>query len=185
MLLIMKRIILSLSLFAFCFVVNAQISTNSLHDGYWGNWKSHTTLYSYREPWYEYELSGQTGGIAIYKRGSHPSEFFFRFTITNYVSPDKKTKKAHMKNDVWYEYRGVVEYYVTEEYPDIVSILRKYDFPYFNVNSGSIGNPCVKRTADATIKIAAYKDQPRLFNIYFDNIGVAISFDHVYFIFDK
>ena len=174
----------SILAFITCFIIaiNAQISTNSWHDGYWGEWKSHTMRFTYSSPIYEYGLSGGKEGIAIYKKGDHPSAFFFRFAITTYfVNPDKKTKKAHIKNDTWYEYQGRVEYYVTEEYPDIVSILRKYEFPCFNINSGSEGNPCVKRTANATIKIAPYKDHPRVYNIYFDNVAVGISFDDIWF----
>lgn len=183
----MKRLfILYFLCIEFISFANAQISTSSWHDGYWGEWKSHTTRYSYLSPTYEYGLSSSKEGIAIYNKGDHPSAFFFRFAITTYfVNPDKKTKKAHIKYNTWYEYQGKVEYYVTEEYPDIVSILRKYDFPCFNVNSGKEGNPCVKRTANATIKIAPYKDHPRVYNIYFDNVAVAISFDDIWFTYNE
>lgn len=74
-----------------------------------------------------------------------------------------------------------MEYYVTENYPTIEAILRAYEFPYFNCTSGSNGNPCVKRTAHATIKIAPYKKHPECYNIYFDNVAVGISFDGVHF----
>ncbi len=93
------------------------------------------------------------------------------------MTPDKKTIKLHYKNNMWYEYSGTVEYYVTEKYPTILDILKAFDFPYFNYDSGSDGNPCVKRTARATIKIAPYKDHPKCYNIYFDNIGVGIDLD--------
>ena len=86
-----------------------------------------------------------------------------------------------MKNELWYEYSGFVEYYVTEQYPTITAILRAFEFPKFNCNSGSDGNPCVKRTARATIKIAPYKKRPKCYNIYFDNIGVAIDMEDSFF----
>ena len=161
--------------------MKAQIKTNSWHDGYWGEWKSHTTRYYRLPPSYKYNLYGNASGFIIYEKGAHPSEYIFKFQASNYVTPDKKTKKSHYKNNIWYEYSGIVEYYVTEKYPTIEAVLKAYEFPYFNCNSGSNGNPCVKRTSQATIKIAPYKKHPECYNIYFDNVAVGISFDGVYF----
>ena len=99
--------------------VSAQISTCSWHDGYWGQWKSHTTRYTYIPPSYEYDIYGNYSGFIIYKKGAHPSEYIFKFQANSYSTPDKKTIKYHMKNNLWYEYSGTVEYYVTENYPTI------------------------------------------------------------------
>lgn len=164
-------------------VLKAQIKTCSYHDGYWGEWRSHTTRYTYisAPPRFDYNLYGGYSGFIIYNKGAHPSEYFFKFEANSYITPDKKAIKYHMKNNLWYEYSGTVEYYVTEEYPTIAAVLRAYEFPHFNCNSGSIGNPCVKRTASATIKIAPYKKQPECYNIYFDNVAVGISFDGAHF----
>lgn len=161
--------------------IRAQISTCSWHDGYWGQWKSHTTRYTYISPSYEYDIYGSYSGFIIYKKGDHPSEYIFKFQTDSYTAPDKKTINYHMKNELWYEYSGFVEYYVTEQYPTITAILRAFEFPKFNCNSGSDGNPCVKRTARATIKIAPYKKRPKCYNIYFDNIGVAIDMEDSFF----
>ena len=99
----------------------------------------------------------------------------------NKIIPDKKTIKEHYKSNKWFEYSGTAEYYVTENYPTIAAILKAYDFPHFNSKSGYDGNPCVKRTAKAIIKIAPYKKHPECYNIYFDDVAVAISFDGVHF----
>lgn len=162
--------------------IKAQIKTSSWHDGYWGEWKSHTIWeYSNGSRWNEYHLYGGYSGFCIYKEHDHPSDYLFRFQIDSYIIPDKKTIKEHYKNKKWFEYSGTVEYYVTENYPTIAAILKAYEFPYFNSSSGYDGNPCVKRTAKAIIKIAPYKKHPECYNIYFDDVAVAISFDGVHF----
>lgn len=176
-----KRFLTILLYVTIAISIKAQIRTCSWHDGYWGEWKSHTTRYSYLPPSYEYSLFGGYSGFIIYKVGAHPSEYIFKFEAYSYQTPDKKTIKEHYKNNVWYEYSGIVEYYVTEKYPTISAILKAFEFPYFNCNSGYDGNPCVKRRANAKIKIAPYKKQPECYNIYFDDVAVAISFDGVHF----
>lgn len=178
----MKKILILIIFTSFALLAKAQISTCSWHDGYWGQWRSHTTRYGYGIPnTNEYSLYGNYSGFIIYKKGTHPSEYIFKFQADSYSTPDKKAIKYHMKNNVWYEYSGTVEYYVTENYPTITAILKTFEFPYFNCNSGSDGNPCVKRTARATIKIAPYKKRPKCYNIYFDNIGVGIDMEDSFF----
>lgn len=158
--------------------VRAQISTCSWHDGYWGQWKSHTTRYTYIPPSYEYEIYGNYSGFIIYNKGDHPSKYIFKFEIYGYWEPDKKEKKEHLKKNEWYEYSGSVYYYVTENYPTINDILKSFEFPRFNSDSGSTGNPCVRRRASATIKIAPYKKHPQCYNIYFDNVAVGIDMEN-------
>jgi len=174
-----KRFLAILVFMMIVITMEAQIQTNSWHDGYWGQWKSHSSRIDYR--YNEYSLYGGYSGFIIYKKNAHPSEYIFSFQINSYVVPDKKTIKYHQKNNIWYEYSGTVEYYVTERYPTIEAVLREFEFPYFNRNSGSPGNPCVKRTTNATIKIEPYKKHPVCYNIYFDNIGVAITPEGVHF----
>ena len=154
--------------------MNAQIKTSSWYDGYWGEWRSH---------YKEYKIYGNYSGFIVYKNGDHPSEFIFKFNINmfDFLEPPKKIKKQMIELNKWYKYPGTVEYYVTESYPTITAVLRTFGFPYFNSNSGSTGNPCVKRTADATIQIAPYKDHPECYNIYFDDVAVAISLNGVHF----
>lgn len=177
----MKKFLVFILFTSFAMMTMAQISTVSFHDGYWGKWKSHTTRFIYSPPSYYYSLFGNYSGFIIYSKYDHPSEYIFKFQADNYTNPDKKIIKEHLKNNSWYEYSGTVEYYVTEEYPTIEAVLRKYEFPYFNYNSGYEGNPCVKRTARATIKIAPYKKHPQCYNIYFDNVAVGIDMEDSYF----
>ena len=151
--------------------VKAQIKTSSWHDGYWGRWDTQ----------YTYQIYGNYYEFVVYSSGDHPSEFIFRFHANVYQYPDKKDIKYHKKNDLWYEYSGTVEYYVTEKYPSILSILRAFQFPIFSYNSGNEGNPCAKRTANAVIKIAPYKEHPKCYNIYFDDIVVGIDLNTCYF----
>lgn len=174
-------------IFAFLFLsieisitANAQISTCAYYNGYWGQWKSHTTRYSSFPPSFEYGMRGNYFGFIIYKRGNHPSEYFFKFQIDSYIEPDKKTKKEMLKNNKWYVFSGTVEYYVTESYSTIESILKEYGFPYFS-SKGKSGEPCAKRVAKAKIQIAPYKDHPRVYNIWFDGVGVGIDMEDTTF----
>ncbi len=178
-----KTLLLFVSIAILALPAKAQISTNSWHDGYWGEWKRHT----YRHPInslpveYEYSLYGNYSGFIIYKKGAHPSEFIFKFNTDSYSTPNNKQKKYHLKNNLWFVYSGTVEYYVTEKYPTIAAVLKAFEFPYFNCNSGSSGSPCVKRTAKAWIKIEPYKKRPKCYNIYFDDVAVAIDMEDSYF----
>ncbi len=175
------KLVLFASVISFSLGIRAQISTNSYYNGYWGQWKSHTTRYTYFPPYYKYSLNGGYSGFIIYSRGDHPSEYIFKFDIYGYWVPDKKEKKEHIKNNEWYEYSGFVEYYVTEKYPTIEAVLKTYQFPYFNSGSGSEGNPCARRKTSAKIQIAPYKNHPKVYNIWFDGVGVAIDMEDSFF----
>jgi hypothetical protein len=106
------------------------------------------------------------------KSGSQPWDWCFEFEM-DYGRPDKKTRKQHQKNNIWYEYSGWVEYYVTDEYPTIQKVLEAYQFPMIQPKGETAR---AKRRARATIKIAPYKKAPECFNIYFDGVAVGISF---------
>ena len=172
-----RPLLLFVSIVLMALPVKAQICTSSWRDGYWGKWVYHSHPFTRPYPGisYDYGLYGNYSGFIIYRRTDHPSEYIFKFEANSYSTPDKKTKKFHLKHNLWYEYSGTVEYYVTEEYPTIAAVLKAHEFPFFNCNSGSSGNPCVKRTSKAVIKIAPYKKWPRIYNIYFDNVAIAID----------
>ena len=176
-----KRLFLLVAFVVLTNVLKAQISTVAYYDGYWGKWKSHTKRYGYGYNINEYGIYGSYSGFIIYQKSDHPSKFIFKFDIYGYWEPDKKEKKEHLKNDEWYEYSAFVEYYVTEEYPTIKEVLRRYDFPHFNCDSGSSDNPCAKRMASAEVRIAPYKDHPKCYNIYFDDVAVGIDLEDSYF----
>ena len=170
----MKKLIILTILSTIVISINAQISTNSWHDGYWGEWRNQ----------YMYTVMGNYTGFVVYEKGHHPSEYFFQFQIYSYsyIEPTKKVKKEMIKLNKWYEYKGYVEYYVTEQYPTINAVLKHFNFPVFNSDSGSPGNPCVKRTAEAVISIAAYKDHPKCYSIKFDNVAIGIDLGNMYFL---
>lgn len=141
----MKKILILILLSAFTMMANAQIRTCYYLDGYWGQWES-----------ISYKIYGNNSGYVIYL-GTHPSNYVFKFQIDSYKAPDKKTIKRHRKNNLWYEYSGYVEYYVSEKYPTVRAMLQKYGFPFMDNSSGVDGNPRVKRTAKAKIQIEPYK----------------------------
>ncbi len=178
-----KPLLLLVSFVLMALPIKAQIATNSWHDGYWGKWVSHNHPFSMPYPGisYDYSLYGNYSGFVIFRKDAHPSEFFFKFQANSYSQPDKKTKRYHLKHNLWYEYSGTVEYYVTEEYPTIADVLKKYNFPFFDCTYDKKGKPCVKRTANAVIKIAPYKKKPKCYNIYFDSVAVGIDMLDSYF----
>lgn len=143
-------------------IVYAHRYTTSIaycYQGSWSNWSSAPgTLYLYND------FSGLTFKGSI---------DFFSFRITNYAPPSKKEIKQHLKTNTWYEYRGIVEYYVNDTYPTANDIAKYCTLvtpdPRRDVT------PHIKRTCSATIKIAPYKKTPECYNIWFDNIGIGIN----------
>ena len=179
-----------LLLFGFIFsysLATAQIRTNAYYDGYWGEWKDQwlPSIFSSRPSEFYYNLYGNESGFIIYDKNEHPSNYFFKFQINNYVEPTKKQIKDHYKQNQWYVYTGTVEYYVVESAPTIKDILKKWGIPLYGKDDydtydGHRG-PSVKRIANATIKIAPYKNTPRVYNFLFDDVGFAIELVYVSF----
>jgi len=153
-------IIISLSSFA-------QISTNAYYDGYWGQWKKDYSEYLGRG---EYKIYGNYSGFIVYYYHSHPSEYIFKFQINNYNPPTKDVIKYYYKNEIWHEYSGYVEYFIDNSYPTIKTALKLWSFAFVSNRDTSI-----KKTAKATIKIAPYKKHPKLYNIFFEDVAVAID----------
>ena len=152
--------LLSLSCFA-------QLSTNAYYNGYWGEWKKQYFEYSSQTM---YELYGNYSGFILYSSYSHPSEYVFKFQIDNYIPVTKETIKYHKKNNIWYEYSGSVEYFINSDYPTIKAALMTWNIPHVK---NTVEN--IKKTARAKIQIAPYKDHPRVYNIWFEDVGVAID----------
>lgn len=161
----MKKIIIIIHI-CLCSVnyIQAQIfQVNSWYDGFWGDWHY----------LYGYTFKGDCSGYILHHVDKHPSEYVFKFNIDSFVMPDKKTRKKKYREGTWYEYTGTVEYYVTESYPSITNVLRKFRFPCINCKSNE--EACVKRVAKAIIKVAPYKKYPYCYNIYFDEVAVGLS----------
>lgn len=172
----MKLRLLFLALFAICTnFAKGQLSTNAYYDGYWGGWKQqYIQGYSMRTDYYQ--VYGNYYGFIVFRKGDHPSKYVFKFNIDNTIMPTKKEIKYHYKQKIWYEYSGSVEYFVSESDPTIKGILRQWGFPLYSYDSNSHkGEPIAKRVAKAKIKIEPYKDHPRVYNIWFDDVGIALD----------
>ena len=164
----MKKIFVTfLALVAFPLCALAQLSTNIYYNGYWGEWKKQYYTYT-KQSWYQ--IYGNYSGFIIYYSLDHPSEHLLKFQIDSYRTPSKEERKNHRKNNIWYEYTGIVEYSVNSDYPTIKDALKSaYTFPCVKNGDG------YKKTARATIKIAPYKDYPQVYNIWFEDVGIAID----------
>lgn len=172
---------------------NNYVHFSFYYDGYWGKWDLDSGT----------KIHGNYGGFVIYSDfDNHPSKYFFKFTINNYVKPEKKEIKKHLKNNLWWEYQGTVEYYICDLYPTLTDFVKiKYRFLRdFDVNDseyekklsalkaskmlkGQSFTPISfkKVIKQATIKIAPYKKVPRVYNIYTDDCGIALDLRGLYF----
>lgn len=178
----------------FCFSQEMKFCFN--YDGYWGDWKS---CYLW------YKIYGSYDGFLIYINGEHPSDYFFNFEIDNRIAPSKKEVKEHTKSNTWWEYTGTVEYYVCDVYPTIKDCFKQFGRPLFKSDletteysnklsvlratrirqQGSfVVKGLTKRTARAKIKIAPYSHKtlkPKVYNIWFDDVGFGIDLGGKYF----
>ncbi len=160
----MKKIVLTLLILLLPLATFA-IRGNIYLNGYWGTW---TNLYLVTG-------NGYINDFVLYYINDHPSQYFTRITISNFTVPSKDEIKYHLKNNSWYEYSGTVEYYVSDAYPTIESILQKGWIYWMDMHPDGYTH-YVKRTANASIKIAPYKKEPNVVNIFFDNVGIGIQF---------
>lgn len=143
----------------------------------WGDWN---TLY-------DATITGRFSDLMFCQNYTHTSDYYFRVTITNFSIPDKKTKRAHIKQDIWYTYSGYVEYapyiskfdgskmiYEPSNSPEGKLNALKYfykapdDDIIFNINR-------YRRRVKATIKIAPYKNTPEVYNVWFEGFGIGIQ----------
>lgn len=169
----MKKLLFIVSLL-FCVSINsgAQIRANACFDNYWGEWEDLGTVA---------KIKGNYDGFIIYIDKEGPWEYRFKFTINNMMFPEKKQRKKDIKTDTWYTFRGTVEYYISDDYPTILSLFRGHKRFMLLPAKLTSGRPTKKITSRATIKIAPFKDLPQTYNIWFDNVGVAINLNGQYF----
>ena len=181
------------------------ISTAYLYKGYWSKWVDGGK--NYYGTWGESKigLAGTNDHFCIYDTGKHPSDFYFKFTISNYVQPTKKEIKKHYKTKTKWEYNGYVEYYVCDLYPTFEDCLKELSRPLkssdveteeYNrklsvlraskMSKGLSFAPIgyKKITRPATITIMPYKKLPQCYNFFFDNVGYAIDLGMFYVVFD-
>lgn len=131
---------------------------------YKGDWSSWKTEYG--------QISHYTDDSGIILKTSG-GQTYFSFQINNYVPPTKKQLKEHLKSGKWFEYTGTVEYSVNDTYPTAEDLARASRFVIPNPRVDQ--TPSVLRRTTCKIRIEPYKKLPSNYNVFFDNIGVAIS----------
>ncbi len=130
------------------------------YDGYWGEQKILKKQ--------NFCMFGNYDSFIIYNSNTHPSNYAFKVTIDNFHKPSKSETN---NGKGWVEYRGKVEYYVNEEHPTIKDVFKDKNSLFFGPLDCT--HP-VKRIADATISIKAFNNHPKVYNIWFDDVGFAI-----------
>lgn len=185
---IMKRILVVALFFIPTVVYSQYIGLNYYYDGVWNGWEG--------TRWNKFDLHGSRYGFRVYEHGKRPADFFFRFWFTDYKVPEKKDIKNHYKTKTKWIYKGYVEYYVCDVYPTFEDCLRELRRPLYKEDTewssyqeklsvikankirktGSFSPIGYKKvTKPAEIWILPYKKYPKVYNIWFDNVGYAID----------
>lgn len=141
------------------------IETSFCYKGQWSEWKEHRfALQSYYD-WRIYCSRADNGDIIGLDLRTYAGFSYFSFKISDY-EPGKKVCS------------GFVNYYVNDAYPTAEELARANYFvkPNYRLDK----TPSVRRTARATIKIVNDERQPAVFNLWYDNIGFAISVRNVH-----
>ncbi len=170
----MKKILI-LTVLLFFFQNSSAQSLCLYRDGFWGNWS---------EVGSSARFYGNYSGFMIYNSSVGQWDWGFKFQISGFSIPPKKARKQRIKNNQWYEYKGTVEYFISDDYPNYYAYVKGSTYPKFIAAESFTkqnGRPVKKIVVPATIKIAPYKDHPRVYNIYFQNVGIAISMGDTYF----
>ena len=172
----MKRIIMFSTILLSCIILSPTKVVAQKHkgqfqyaisiNGYWGDWKS-----SYIGVGIEkFYFNGAINHFVIHSSEEHPSNYVMKVTINDYrLDTDKKSRKQRLKDNVYYEYEGTVEYYTELTFQDFGEYTHRWPYISWNTSKGK------KHVAKAIIKIQPYKEYPQILNIFFENYGVAIS----------
>lgn len=142
-------------------MAHAQWKQSFSYHGDWSSWQNEYGKISHYH---------DESGIILKTSGG---QTYFSFQISNYTPPSKKELKEHLKNNQWFEYTGTVEYMVNDQYPTAEALARANRFVIPNPRYDQ--TPSVMRRTSCTIRIQPYKKLPANYNIFFDNIGVAID----------
>lgn len=152
------------------FSQDSHIYTCAYFDGYWSDWEITAA-----------SIKGDYNGFIIYLSSEGPWNYRFKFTVDNMTFPDKKQRKKDIKNGNFYVFSGTVEYYISDDEPSVLENFRRNRGPYFVPAKLANGRPTKKITSKATIKISPFKNLPRNYNIFFDNVGFGINLNGLYF----
>lgn len=148
--------------------VHAQIpieGVSSYIKGYWGDWRS---------AYLPMLANGNYGNIVLYPKGNHPSDYCVHLKIDGFNDNiNKKEKKRRIKTNESYQYNGMIEIYLADTTPNLLDWVKTF---------GSLTTPdanfqgATKFSFPAIIKIKPYKDNPELYMVYFENLGIAFTF---------
>ncbi len=139
-------------------------------DGIWG--ASSSTYSDY--------YAGTFGEFVHTSIDVHPSMYYFKLKIIDYENPNKDQIKYHYKNNKYWRYKGILTYYVSDEYPDVKSQIEKGKTlivaPWkHDVNKGQ--TPCSQRSCSVEVLIYPYKKYPESYKIFLNkNLGFGIHF---------
>jgi hypothetical protein len=130
--------------------------------------------------WYPWEKgsyvvqSGTYNQFYVHSYFEDSSHFYFRITIDNFSIPDKKTRKTYLKNNLWYEYTGTIEYWIDDEHMNFISCISGNSVPIAACPWTKYDKtPSIIKKSPATIKIAPYEKYPVTYNLWFEGIGFA------------
>ena len=133
---------------------------NAYYQGYWSGWCTN----------WAHELFLLQNDIICVEEGYHPSAYIVKVSVGKpYVDSDKKSKKSHKENDIWYEYTGTI--YIRK--PKNLSIDKWLcEFPHMGVS-----NNHEEVRYDCILRIAPYKKYPTHYAIWFNNNKYALAFE--------
>lgn len=178
-----RRVINTWIAFAFAIIASFAFPTNvigqSISFNYKGSWSSWEPICGSGLSWASSGWGGNDLQISRYTDMSglllkSPGGItVFSFQIPNFRLPDKKQRKEHLKSGQFFTFYGTVEYYVNDEYPTAEMLAKNDRLVIPNPRRDT--TPTVKRRASCEIKIAPFKKEPEVWNLFFDNIAIAIS----------
>lgn len=171
------RIFLLLIILNFTLLVKSQtpFEYSLFYNGYWGEQQE--------VPGTEV-MRGTFDNFIIVPLSYHPSAYYMKVTLKNYYKPTKKEMKDRLKRNRWYEFEATVEWFVTNresnggykgESEDAWDMVR-----FFLIDMGNANYPTIfkKISCTATVKIAPYKKNPVVYNIWFPSlkgpVGIAL-----------
>ena len=160
---VMRKLILFL--LVFCGLFKFQINAQSIcfnYKGEWSPWEDIRYFKVYR--------NNDCSGLTLKTNGGLKA---LSFQITNFRFPDKKEREEHLKSGKSFSYYGTIEYYVNSALPTAEDIAKRCLLvaPY---PRSEIETPTLRRSV-CEIRIKPFKKEPEVWNIFFDNIGIAIS----------
>ncbi|MCX3266462.1 hypothetical protein [Pedobacter agri] len=162
----MKRLLTLLLVGVSISAFSQSFSYNKRINDIWGDWE--------KPPYgmFVYKLIGTTdlyNEFIIYGVNDHPSKYILKVTMFGQVvETDKKKRKEAIKSGKWYEYPAMVEYYTANMSDRFKDIIGKWPLDGYNTDFE-------KHYVPATVTIPPYKDKPVNYNIWFEDLGLAIQ----------